>query len=253
MGLDAPGNLGPYGLGATAALRAMGLRDIPVQDQAFMQQFAKNKIGNPDDLYTQYLKSVQLPGGSSGALPPTQSGIITRGIRRALPFMDTAQGHQDLQSTLSTYPFTPQAKDVVGSTVIRSSMDPAVVQEEAETNPESYLGFPTGRSKQKIAEGGFVSPPMSVSAHELMHSYLDQKGYPYGQDAFNQDWEKAKQTTPLLHTIDQWLATSPDYTDEQNPTDLSQERYAYLAQALSGGGLKAFPPALQRHYAGVFK
>jgi hypothetical protein len=94
---------------------------------------------------------------------------------------------------------------------------------------------------------------MSVPAHELMHSYLDMKGYPYGEAAFNKDWETAKQANPLLHTIDQWITTSPDYTDEQNRTDLSQERFAYLAQAVAGQGLKAFPPQLQRHYAGIFR
>jgi len=126
-----------------------------------------------------------------------------------------------------------------------------VVQEEAETNPESYLGFRTGRNKMKISEKDFVSPPISVTTHELMHSYLDTKGYPNGEDAFNQHWEAAKKTNPLLHTIDQWLASSPDYADEQNRTDLSQERFAYLAQALSGAGLKAFPKELQPDYAGI--
>ena len=130
-------------------------------------------------------------------------------------------------------------------------MKPEVVQEEAETNPEKYLGFPNSRSRMDIAEGGFVSPPISVSEHELMHAYLDHKGYPNGEDAFNQHWEAAKKGNPLLHTIDQWLATSRDYADEQNRTDLTQERFAYFAQALGGKGLKAFPKELQGDYRGI--
>jgi hypothetical protein len=251
MGIDASGT-GPFPLGATGYLQALGIHDPTPQEQAFMQRFQANKIGNPDDLYTQYLKSVQLPQGTQ-PYTPTDSGTIMRGIRRAVPFVDTAQGHTDLQQSLNNYPFTDEARQLLKNTLIRSSMDPAVVQEEAETNPESYLGFRTGRSKMKIAEGGFVSPPISVTTHELMHSYLDTKGYPNGEDAFNQHWETAKQTTPLLHTIDRWLATSPDYTDEQNRTDLSQERFAYLAQALSGSGLKAFPKELQPDYAAIFR
>lgn len=248
MGIDAPA--GPYG--ATAAMEALGVKAPTPADLAWMQQFRQGaQTGlSADDLYSQYLKSVQLP---QKVLPLEQSGLLTRAARRAFPLMDTAQGHAMLKQSLGSYPFTEQAKPVVNRTLIRSSNAPDVIEEEAETNPERLLGIPTGRDKMKIAESGMVSPLVSVTTHELMHSYLDQKGYPYGEDAFNQDWEKAKQTTPLLANIDQFLAKSPDYTDEQNRTDLSQERFAYLAQALSGRGLTAFPQQLQRHYQGIFR
>jgi hypothetical protein len=98
-----------------------------------------------------------------------------------------------------------------------------------------------------------LSPRPSVVEHELMHSYLDKKGYPHGADAFTKDWETAKKTDPLLATIDSWIATSPDYADEMNQDDITQERYAYLAQAKAGGGLQAFPSLMQRHYAPVFR
>lgn len=241
---------GPYGLGNVRGLMAMGVQP---PDPTFMDQFQQNKMGNPDDLYAQYMKSILLPPSNpSGQLPPAQRGMMAS-FRNIFPLVDSAQGHQDLQSTLNNYPFTPEAKKLLSQTLIRSSMVPDVVEEEADTSPETYLGFSTGRDKMRIAEGKFVSPPASVPEHELMHAYLDAKGYPYGESAFNQDWETAKNTTPLLKNIDQFLATSPDYTDEQNRTDLTQERFAYLAQAKAGGGLKAFPQQLQRHYQGIFR
>jgi hypothetical protein len=235
---------GSVGFGATEYLEALGIKPDDRSETAFVQRVLTNKRDNPDALYDQYLKGVQLPANlpthvkETGLFP-----ALMRGMRRAVPFVDTAVGHQDLNDALSAWPFTPEARKLLTGTLVRSSMSPQVVQEEAETNPEKYLGLRTGRLRTDIAEGGFVSPPLSVLTHELMHSYLDLKGYPRDEDAFNQAWEAAKPHNPLLQTIDSWVAA--DYADEMNRGDITQERYAYLAQALGGAGLQAFPKELQ--------
>ncbi len=231
--------------------------NAPPTPDTFTQDFLKNKRPDAADaLYSDYLKSLKMPEGPlpSRGQPAGMLSKVAGGVRDAVPVMDSAVGHQNLGDVMSLYPFTPEAQKVLSrSTVVRDSMAPKVVQEEAETNPEKILGVPTSRDKMLIATKLDVSPPMSVMAHELMHSYLDKKGYPISQGAFEKDWNTAKQGTPLLSNIDQFVASSPDYTDEMNETDINQERFAYLAQALGGSGLQAFPKELQRHYAPVFQ
>jgi hypothetical protein len=220
----------------------------------FVQGFEQNKRADSDALYDQYLKSVQVP---TMPAPQPQGGMwngIVGHVRNAIPYMDSKVGHRDLTSTLAGYPYTPEARKLLSKdTVVRDSMDPAVVEEEADTEPEKALGLHTGRDRMDIATQTKYSPLPSVVEHETMHSYLDKKGYPYGQAAFVSDWNNAKKTNPLLSTIDEWVASSPDYSDEMNIGDINQERFAYLAQALGGGGLNAFPKELQRHYAPIFQ
>lgn len=226
----------------------------PWNAQNFVQGFEQNKKPNSDALYDQYLKSVQMPKAQSPHQQTTSMfSKMVGGMRNMVPFVDSQVGHQDLGGALSAYPFTPDAKKILApATVVRDSMKPQIVEEEAETNPEKYLGIKTGRSRMDIATTTKDSPLLSVVTHEMMHSYLDKKGYPNGQAGFLADWNEAKKTTPLLSTIDQWVASSPDYSDEMNEGDIAQERFAYLAQALGGAGLQAFPQQLQRDYAPIF-
>lgn len=238
---------------AVDALKAPGSPEW--SDQNFVKEFLKNKRDNPDALYGQYLSEVQMPEN----LPTHEKeyGLFSKllaGTRNLLPFVDSAVGHQNLNDALKAYPYTPQARKIIApTTVVRDSMRPEVVEEEAETNPEKILGIATGRSRMDIATKTKDSPQLSVVAHETMHAYLDKKGYPISQAAFVGDWNKAKRNNKLLTVIDQWLASSPDYVDEMNVGDLTQERFAYLAQALGGAGLQAFPKELQRHYEPIFQ
>jgi hypothetical protein len=224
-------------------------------ERTFMEGFLKNKRDNPDALYSQYLGYVHAPTNLS--VHDKESNVFSRfvgGLRNLVPFVDSQTGHQDLNDALKAYPFTPEAQRLLSrSTVVRDSMQKDIAESEANTDPETVLGIPTGRDRTDIATHPKYSPPLSVMTHELMHSYLDEKGYPRGRAHFQRGWEEVKKDNPLLSVIDQFIASSPDYSDEMNENDIAQERYAYLAQALGGLGLQAFPHELQSDYAPVFR
>jgi hypothetical protein len=227
----------------------------PSEEKKFVQEFLKNKADNPDAIYDKYLKSIQLP--KSMPVHDKETNLFSKmvgGIRSIVPFMDSSAGHQTLGDALKAYPFTPEASKLLSkSTVVRDSMGKEIVEAEAEEDPEKVLGIGTGRTRVDIATTMKYSPPLSVMTHELMHSYLDKKGYPQGKENFQKDWEAAKKGNDLLTTIDQYIASSPDYKDEMNESDITQERFAYLAQAVGGAGLSAFPKQLQRDYAAIFR
>ena len=224
----------------------MDMAALQQQPTPFMQQFQQNPAGDSNALYNQYLKGVQTPAGPQ---QPAQGGLMGM-LRNILPFMDTAQGHAMLGNTASMYPYTDKfAGEVPKRTIVRTSNDPKVIDEEAETNP-SYLGT---RSTMQIGAKGLVSPPLSVVNHELMHSYTDKHGFPGNASDFNKAWESSKKTNPQLQTIDSYLRSDPNYADEQNENDITAERHAFLAQQVGAGGLDAFPEQLQPFYAPMFR
>lgn len=141
------------------------------------------------------------------------------------------------QEVLDRYPFTKEAIDIL--------LNIPVIQKPDNSNYDGE--FVERSSKDYIVVRDKTSTTLF---HEMIHAYIANSKFFSGiKRRFQKAFDLELKTNKTLQTINDILET--DKTNYPSGSDLTEERFCYLAEAYGAGGIQNFPSALQEFYEDV--
>ena len=182
------------------------------------------------------------------------------------------------EAALQEYPFTDYSKDIlrkgtkVGDSLQRREFPPPVssrfVTSGVTRHGNMRIVNRHGERRGDLAQGilSLLGPltktdssinvrkgvRSAVVAHELLHAYVDQEGFPISFERFNKDFEEEMKTNKELVAIDRRALNSAG-GDREDMFRLSHERFAYLGDRYGKEGLAGIPKRLRFYYRDIFR
>ena len=232
---------------AKKRVRDEGKRGLVVKNLIDNADYSKSDIG--DHVFVVDKSAIKSPtlAQEVGKKKSSVDEIYERLDKYIVKSKDYGRG--DLKKlTLADYPFTAEAKKL-----IKEYADVKNKSAKYEGKKPPYeAGNEQGKGKDGKDEIEILKADSNSVVHEFFHTFAQHspsfKGF---KQEFQKAYDKLKPSFEPAQIIDTVLAKDKkNYPDKFRKYD-TEERWAYLGEVYSGGGLKAFPESLRQFYKEV--
>lgn len=193
------------------------------------------------------------------------------------PWIEDEKEKAIKETALSAYPFAESAKEVLRESARMNDLRPLSLDPFHSKGNSGIVRGRTYRGNMRLVDkegeprsklthsalsllGPLTKRPSKISAigkdtvvaHELLHAYTDQVGFPLSWKQFNKDFDEEVRGNEDLQSLRERISAG-NRAGKSAPFDLAQERFAYIGEVYGKEGLQGIPKRLQPYYKDIFK